>query len=162
MIYNINSRPYTRSPTLATSSVAPAPCSARARPCLDVWWGEPSLVQHPLCWPARPGSNGRCRAREITVWYCEATSGFGVRGVWLGTGPRRGPSRLGYPGSPGGRPASRLFLPFLSILCMYTLPTTIVFSSATLPLPLPSSTWFFRAVLFSFPVACVVFLRFLG
>ena len=29
---------------LATSSVAPAPCSARARPCLDVWWGEPSLT----------------------------------------------------------------------------------------------------------------------
>ena len=32
------------SPTSLTSSVAPAPCSARARPCLDVWWGEPSLV----------------------------------------------------------------------------------------------------------------------
>ena len=40
-------------PYLATSSVAPAPCLARARPCLDVWRGEPSLVQRPLCWPAR-------------------------------------------------------------------------------------------------------------
>ena len=74
-------------PYLATSSVAPAPCSARARPCLDVWWGEPSLVQHPLCWPARPGSHGRCRAREITVWYCEATSGFGVRGFGWAPAP---------------------------------------------------------------------------
>ena len=32
-------------PYLTTSSVAPAPCSARARPCLDVWRGEPLLVQ---------------------------------------------------------------------------------------------------------------------
>ena len=78
----------------------------------------------------------------------------------MGTGPRRGPSRLGYPGSLGGRPASLLSLPILSILCMYTLPTTMVFSSATLPLPLPSSTWLFCAVPFSFSVVCVVFLRF--
>ena len=35
---------YTLVPDLATSSVAPAPCFARARPCLDVWWGEPFLV----------------------------------------------------------------------------------------------------------------------
>ena len=56
----------------------------------------------------------------------------------MGTGPRGGPSRLSYPGSPGGRPASLLFLPFLSIRCMYTLPTTMVFSSVTLPLPLLS------------------------
>ena len=55
----------------ATSSVAPAPCSACARPCLDVWWGEPFLAQHPLRWPARPGTHAweGCRAREITVWY---------------------------------------------------------------------------------------------
>ena len=35
----------TQVPDLATSSVAPAPCSTRARPCLDGWWGEPFLVQ---------------------------------------------------------------------------------------------------------------------
>ena len=28
-----------------TSGVAPAPCSAGALPCLDVWWGEAFLVQ---------------------------------------------------------------------------------------------------------------------
>ena len=28
-------------------------------------------------------AHGRCcRAQEITVWYCEATSGFGVREGW--------------------------------------------------------------------------------
>ena len=52
-------------PLLATSSVAPAPCSARARPCLDVWWGEPSLVQHPpFAGPHAPVPiHGRCVGR---------------------------------------------------------------------------------------------------
>ena len=64
------------------SRVAPAPCFARARPCLDVVGGViPSLVQRPL-WPllaraahtsGRPvpmgAVHGRYRAHEeITVW----------------------------------------------------------------------------------------------
>ena len=80
-------------PDLATSSVAPAPCFARARPCLDVWWGEPFLVQRDAhfavtrcgprasVWPTHPSTHGRCRARRITVWYYEAISGFGVGDV---------------------------------------------------------------------------------
>ena len=51
--------------------------------------------------------------------------GWGEWKEGLGTGPRRGPSRLGYPGSLGGLPASRLSTPALSIRCVYTLPTTI-------------------------------------
>ena len=78
----------------------------------------------------------------------------------MGAGLRRGPSRLGYPGSLGGLPASLLSMPVLSILCIYTLPTTIVCSSATLPFPLPLSTWLACAVLFFFPAVCVVFLLF--
>ena len=57
---------------LTTSSVAPAPCSARARPCLDIWWGEPFLnrpARCPLRWTARasgrPMGHWSCRAREI-------------------------------------------------------------------------------------------------
>ena len=69
---------------LATYSVAPAPCSARARPYLDVWWGEPFLVQRDTHF-AGPRAYGRCRAREITVWYYEAISGFGV-GDFEGSG----------------------------------------------------------------------------
>ena len=71
-------------PYPATSSVAPAPC-------LDVWWGEPSLVQRSprfAGWPADAPApmGGRCRAREITVWYCEATSGFWVKEGWAPQG----------------------------------------------------------------------------
>ena len=81
MVMVINSA-YT-GPHLATSSVAPAPCSARARPCLDVWWSEPFLVQRDahFAGPRASGTHGRYRAREITVWYYEATSGFGVGDV---------------------------------------------------------------------------------
>ena len=43
---------------------------------------------------------------------------------------------------------------------MYTLPTTIVCSSATLPLPLPPSTLLTFTVFFPFPVVLVVFLLF--
>ena len=83
---------------------------------------------------------------------------WGVEG--LGTGPCGGPSLLGYPGSLGGLPASRLSMPVLSIRCMYTFPTTIVCSSATLPLLLPLSTLLTFTVFFPFPVALVVFLLF--
>ena len=63
-------------------SVAPrrrGPCFARARPCLDVWWGEPSLVQRPLCWP---------RAR---------TSGSSTHGTWKVKVPAAA-RRTRYPG----------------------------------------------------------------
>ena len=138
-------------PHLATSSVAPAPCSARARPCLDVWRGEPLLVQRrsPACFagPRASGTHGRCRAQESTVWCFQPPLASGL--VWLGTGPRRGPSRPGYPGSPGGRPASLTFSTCCSILSMYTRPTATVCSSATHPLPLPTCLCTVSACLFS-------------
>ena len=83
-------------PYLATSSVAPAPCFAHAQPCLDVWWGEPFLVQRPLCWPAcLSGTHGRCRAQEITVWCFKpplalGSGGAGHRPPW-GSVPSRLP-----------------------------------------------------------------------
>ena len=67
---------------LTTSGVAPAPCSARARPCLDVWWGEPFLVQHPLRWPARPGE-GAARGRLRYGIMKPPLGGPGARHVWI-------------------------------------------------------------------------------
>ena len=88
-----------------------------------------------------------------------ATSGFGVG--WVGHRPPQGsPSRPGYPGSPGGRSASLFSSPCCSILSMYTRPTTTVCSSATLPFPLPLSTYRIRAVPLFFPPSPVVFLFF--
>ena len=90
-------------------------------------------------------------------------SGFGEWGG-LGTGPCRGPSPFSAtqsnPGSLGGLPASRLSIPVLSIRCMYTLPTTIVCASATLPLPLPLSALFAFTALFPPPFLLAVFLLF--
>ena len=127
-----------------SSSVAPAPCFARARPCLDVWWGEPSLVQLPApallalapSVPMEGAAHRRLRYGVLShLWL------WGVEG--LGTGPCGGPSLLGYPGSLGGLPASRLSTCLSSPLIVCTpLPTTIVCSSATLPLPLPLSTFY--------------------
>ena len=81
-------------------------------------------------------THGRCRAQEITVWCFKPPLALGSGGV--GHRPPWGsvPSRL--PRFPGR--SSRLSMPVLSIRCMYTFPTTIVCSSATLPLPLPLST----------------------
>ena len=69
MVMVLNSAYCTPVPYLATSGVAPAPCSARARPCLDVWWGERFLVQ-PLTdrqsahFVARPVRASRARGRR--------------------------------------------------------------------------------------------------
>ena len=54
-----------------------------------------------------PYAHGRLRTRESTVWCFQPPLASGL--VWLGTGPRRGPSRPGYPGSPDGRSASLTF-----------------------------------------------------
>ena len=74
-----------------------------------------------------------------------ATSGFGV-GLVGHRPPWGSASVLAgclYPGGvPGpGRPASLTFSTCCSILSMYTRPTATVFSSATLPFPLPSSMY---------------------
>ena len=96
--------------------------------------------------PRASGTHGRCRAQESTVWCFQPPLASGL--VWLGTGPRRGLSRLGYPGSPGGRPASLTFSTCRSIRSMYTRPTATVPSSATLPFPLLLSMYRTRAVPF--------------
>ena len=83
-------------------------------------------------------------------------------GGCLGAGPRGGPSLLSYPGSLGGRPASRLSIPVLSIRCMYTLPTTTVCASGILPLLLPLSALRATTALFPSPSAFAVFILFVG
>ena len=83
-------------PYLATSSVAPAPCSARARPCLDVWWGEPFLVRCAMPTSLRPahlpsGTHGRCRARGdygMLLWLCTQHTCFHERETETSTSPR--------------------------------------------------------------------------
>ena len=76
-----------------------------------------------------PGTHGRLRYGMYSIVKPPLALGDGIMGR-LGAGPRRGPpSRLGYPGSLApGRPScvSLLSMPVLSILCMYTLPTTII------------------------------------
>ena len=85
----------------------------------------------------------------------------------MGAGPRRGPSRLGYPGSLGGLPASLLSVPVLSILCMYTLPLALPLKYCVLERrpALPAAVVYMarlcRALLFSrcvvrFPPFCLV------
>ena len=65
---------------------------------------EPLLVQRiaHFAGPHAAGTHGRCRVQESTVWCFQPPLASGL--VGLGTGPRGGPSRPGYPGSPGGRP----------------------------------------------------------
>ena len=71
---------------------------------------------------------------------------WGVGG--LGTGPRRGPSRLSFPVRPSC--ISPVRTRSLSICCMYTRPTTTVCSSVTRPLLQPPSTYRTRTVFPSF------------
>ena len=72
-------------PYLTTSSVAPAPCSALARPCLDVWRGEPLLVQRIARFAGPHAALAPIGAARRTGEYgmvFSATSGFGVG--WVG------------------------------------------------------------------------------
>ena len=111
--------------------------------------------------PRASDAHGRRRPRESTVWCFQPPLASGL--VCLGSGPRRGPSRPAYPGSPGGRPSSLTFSTCRSISSMYTLPTATVCSSATLPFPLPLSTYRIRTMplllLPSCVVACLFFSR---
>ena len=79
----------------------------------------------------------------------------------MGAGPRRGPSRLGYPGSPGGRPACVSSVHARSLHSLYIHPSDhygVLERHSAFPAAL--STWLACAVPFFFPAVCVVFLRF--
>ena len=78
----------------------------------------------------------------------------------MGAGPRRGLSRLGYPGSLGGRPASLLSIPIPPFVVRTPFRPQWCVPAPLCPFPLPLSTWLACAVPFFFPAVCVVFLRF--
>ena len=94
--------------------VAPAPCFARARPCLDVWWGEPFLVQRPLCWPTHPSWHPWEVPRARAASQGGTTSEIGRRLVMRGGRGVISERNVAFCFWPGLLPALPLFCFFFS------------------------------------------------